>query len=177
MRRRSPSYSVRRATRSKYWEGSMVSGTNSPAIRSSAPAATSRSFIASPSVNPGLGCELRPLDGPLGGKFRNAGRSRGRSVRLGNGRNRRVFEEIHHATLPLGPHAIHPARAQQEAIGMLAHTHIERDRSFHRLDDVPDGHLVGRPTEYVASVGTAPGPHQSLVDQLLHDLLEKLPRD
>src|SRR5262249_22816900 len=119
-----------------------------------------------PLWNPGLGCRLRPLDGPLGGKFRDSRRSWGGPLGAGYRRNRRVFETIHHPSLSLGPSPVHPARAEQEAVRMLAHAHVERDRSLHGFDDVPEGHLVGRPTEDVATMGPPTRPDEPLVYQL-----------
>src|SRR5262249_61896338 len=60
---------------------------------------------------------------------------------------------------------------------MIPDADVERDGTLHRLDDVPEGHLLGRPAEDVAPPRTAAGPHQALVDQLLDDLLEELARD
>src|SRR5262249_15413514 len=60
---------------------------------------------------------------------------------------------------------------------MIPDADVERDGSLHRLDDVPEGHLVRRPAEDVAPPRTAAGPHRALVDQLLDDLPEELARD
>src|SRR5262245_19090304 len=58
---------------------------------------------------------------------------------------------------------------------MVTHADVERDGPLHRLDDVTESHLAGRPAEHVTPPRSAARPHQPLVDELLDDLLEELP--
>src|SRR5262249_13480128 len=60
---------------------------------------------------------------------------------------------------------------------MVTDADVERDGSLHRFDDVSEGHLAGGSAEHIAPSGAPSRSHQTLVDQLLDDLLEELPRD
>src|SRR5439155_19248913 len=92
-------------------------------------------------------------------------------------RDRRVFEEFHHATLALAPDALHTAGAKERAVRMLADADVDGDGPLDRLDHVTEGHPVGGPSEDVAAVRAAPREDESLVNELLDDLLEKLARN
>src|SRR5437867_3912070 len=180
MRRRSPSCSLRRRTRSKNCDGSKVSGWKSPASRSSA--AYSRSFICayptssivpSGTQNSGLFLQLclrRPRCRRI-----QPGHHAGRYPRSPHVGDRGLLEQFHDTALPLAPYPLHAAGAKQRAVRMLARAHVERDGALHRLDHVAEGHLLGRTAEDVPAVRPAAGAHQPLVDQLLDDLLEELP--
>src|SRR5215470_6035656 len=94
-----------------------------------------------------------------------------------NGRDRRVFKEIHYPALAFGPHPVHAAGPEKKAVGMVTDADVERDGSLHRFDDVSEGHLAGGSAEHIAPSGPPSRSHQPLVDQLLDDLLEELPGD
>src|SRR5437762_1983649 len=92
-------------------------------------------------------------------------------------RDGRVFKKVHDPPLPLAPYPVHAARPQQEAVRMLPDADVQRDRPLDRLDDVAERDPIGGACEDVPPVRTAPRPHESLVDQLAHDLLEELARN
>src|SRR5438552_13803407 len=92
-------------------------------------------------------------------------------------RDGRVFEKVHDPTLTLAPYPVHAARPQQEAVRMLPDADVQRDRPLDGLDDVAERDPIGGACENVPPVRTAPRPHESLVDQLAHDLLEELARN
>src|SRR5581483_5340540 len=91
--------------------------------------------------------------------------------------DRSLFEEFHDAPLTLAPDALHPAGAKERAVGVLARTHVQRDRSLDGLDHLPESHALRRPRQDVSPVRTASGANESRVDQLLNDLLEELAWD
>ena len=66
-----------------------------------------------------------------------------------------ALEEIHDPPLALAPDPLHPAGADEGAVGVASGTVVERDRALHGLDDVPERDLVGRPGEDVASARPA----------------------
>src|SRR4029453_3831954 len=79
--------------------------------------------------------------------------------------------------LPLLPDTLHPTGTHEGAPRMVTDARIQRDRTFDRLDDVPEGELPRGLGEQVAAMRSALRPHQSFVYELLHDLLEKASRD
>src|SRR5437764_1451305 len=74
--------------------------------------------------------------------------------------DRSLFEQFHDSPLPFPPHALHAASAKKRAVGMLSHAGIQRDRTFDRLDDVPERHDLGGTSQHVAAVWTTARAHE-----------------